>query len=76
MPSVRRLARSILRRCPNAAAVTRSSAAFEAGASGSARGRSDTRLDVTFGGGTKARGGKSNRIFGSASHCTMTDSLP
>src|SRR5436190_7161687 len=54
MPSVRRLARSILRRCPNAAAVTRSSAAFGAGASGAARGTNDTTLDVTFGGGTEA----------------------
>ena len=35
-----------------------------------------TTLDVTLGGGTKARGGRSNRIFGSASHCTSTDSRP
>src|SRR5207253_509156 len=63
-------------RPPDAAAVTRSSAAFDAGASGAARGTSDTTLDVTFGGGTKALGGRSNKIFGSASHCTITDSLP
>ena len=75
-PSVFRLERSILRRWPKAAAVTRSRAGFAAGASGAARGISATTLDVTFGGGTKARGGRSNRIFGSVSHCTSTDSRP
>ena len=52
-----RLVRSILRRCPNAAAVTRSSADRRAGATGSARGRMATTLEVTFGGGAKARPG-------------------
>ena len=54
-PSDFRLWRSILRRWPNAAAVTRSSSA-RSQASGSARGTSSTTDEVTFGGGTKADG--------------------
>ena len=50
-PSVFRLARSILRRCPKAAAVIRSSARRSAGASGAGRGVSPTRVDATLGGG-------------------------
>src|SRR5215472_18466715 len=75
-PSDFRLVRNILRRWPNAAAVMRSSAGRRAGASGSARGRIATTLDVTVGGGTKARGGTSNRIFTSASHCARTERRP
>src|SRR5439155_21348508 len=76
MPSVLRLERNILRRWPNAAAVTRSSAGLAAGANGAVRGTNDTTLEVTFGAGTKAEGGTSNRIFGALSHCTMTDNRP
>ena len=54
-PSDFRLARSILRRWPKAAAVTRSSARRSQGR-GSARGTSCTSDDVTFGGGTNADG--------------------
>src|SRR6185437_14716985 len=63
IPSDLRLDRSILRRCPNAAAVTRSSVGLSAGDSGTGRGVNRTTLDVTFGAGVKARGGMSNRIF-------------
>src|SRR5712691_4876259 len=75
-PSVLRLERSILRRWPKAAAVTRSRTGFAAGASATGRGVRRTTLDVTFGGGTKARGGRSKRIFGSVSHCTTTERRP
>ena len=49
-----RLWRSILRRCPKAAAVTFSRSARLAGAAGSASGSNRTTLEVIFGGGTKA----------------------
>ncbi len=75
-PRVLRLERSILRRWPNAAAVTRSRTGLEAAAKGLARGARRTTLEVTLGGGTKARGGRSKRILGSVSHCTRIDSRP
>ena len=61
-----RLWRNILRRWPNAAAVTRSRHALSAGASGAARGRSETTAEATFGGGVKAAAGRPNN--GTASH--------
>ena len=64
-PSVRRLWRSILRRWPNAASVTRSSSAAVARQRRRRAGSARTTDDVTFGGGTKADGCMSNRIFGS-----------
>ncbi len=65
-PSGFRLVRNILRRWPNAAAVTRSSAGRRAGASGLARGMIATTLDVTFGGWHKSPGGhvEQNLHFG------------
>src|SRR5688572_16458644 len=54
-PSVLRLWRNILRRCPNAAAVTRSSS-LRSHDSGFVRGTSSTSDDVTLGGGTNADG--------------------
>src|SRR4029077_12558307 len=63
-PRVRRLWRSIFRRWPNAASVTRSSAGRSQG-SGSARGTRRTTDEGTLGGGTKAVGADANRIFAS-----------
>ena len=55
-PSDFRLARSILRRWPKAAAVTRSSVATGSRRPGRGARHEPTTLDVTLGGGTKARG--------------------
>ena len=74
-PSERRLWRSILRRCPKAAWVARSSSARSHG-SGAARGTKRTSEDVTLGGGTKAAGFTSNRIRASQRHCARTESRP
>ena len=59
-PRLLRLARSILRRWPKAAAVTASSAPSVQGR-GSRRGSRWTTLDVTLGGGTKALAATSKR---------------
>jgi hypothetical protein len=61
MPSPFRDCLSILRRWPNAACVTRESAPISQGR-GVLRGTSSTTEDVTFGGGVKAAGGRSNRM--------------
>ena len=58
-PRSRRLLRSILRRWPNAAAVTRSNAGQGAG-SGDRRGVSRTTAESTLGGGQNARAGSVN----------------
>ena len=68
-------ARSILRRWPKAASVTRSSARRSQGR-GFARGMSCTTDEVTFGGGTKAEGAMSNRIFASVRQPASTESRP
>src|SRR5262250_2445793 len=66
-PSARKLCRSILRRCPKAAAVTRSSVVWAQGR-GAVRGTSRTTDEVTLGGGTKAEGATSNMILASVRH--------
>ena len=71
-----RLCRSILRRWPKAAAVTRSSVARLAGASGAGRGCKVTTLESTCGGGVKARGLTSKAIATSHSHCAMMLTRP
>ena len=68
--------RNILRRWPNAAAVTRSRSGMRAGASGSGRGVKWMTVDVTLGGGTKACGEMSNSSSTSQSHEVITDSRP
>ena len=60
---LRRLARSILRRWPKAAAVTRSSTSRRHAGSGFAFGISCTIDDVTLGGGVKAERLTSNSFF-------------
>jgi hypothetical protein len=75
MPSCLRLWRSILRRWPKAASVTRSSALRSQGG-GFARGISCTSEEVTFGGGTKADGAMSNRIFACVRQPASTESRP
>ena len=77
-PSDRRLRpRNILRRRPNAAAVTRlHTSADRAHGSGSVRGIRRTTEEVTFGGGTKAAGATSNRIFASQRQPASTASRP
>src|SRR5690348_1052128 len=74
-PSDLRLWRSILRRWPNAASVTRWSSAESQG-SGTGRGVSRTTEDVTLGGGTKAEGATSNRILASVRQPASTDKRP
>src|SRR5262245_17424429 len=74
-PKVLRLCRSILRRWPNAASVTRCSAAASH-ASGSCRGVSRTIEDVTFGGGTNAERATSNKILASVRQPAKTDNRP
>ena len=64
-PSDFRLCRSILRRWPKPASVTRCKA-FESQGSGTGRGVNRTTDDVIDGGGTKACGATSNNIFASA----------
>src|SRR6185295_10256394 len=73
--STRRLDRNIFRRCPNAAAVTRSNVA-RSQERGAARGTSRTTEEVTFGGGTKALRFISNRIFPSVRQPVSTLSRP
>src|SRR6185295_8175144 len=73
--SVLRLWRSILRRWPNAEAVTRSSRRGSH-RNGSARGISSTTDEVTLGGGTKFEGWTSNRIFACVRQEARTDSRP
>ena len=58
-PTGFKLARSILRLCPKAAWVTRSSDLSRAGAGRSALGVSRTTAESTLGGGVKARAGRS-----------------
>ena len=70
-----RLWRSILRRWPKAARVTRSRSAIRQG-SGSGRGRRWTTLEVTFGGGTKADGATSNRMVACVRQPHSTPSRP
>src|SRR6185369_12655398 len=74
-PSDFKLWRSILRRCPNAASVTRCKVSASQ-ASGSARGVSRTTDEVTLGGGTKAEGATSNKIFASQRQPVNTASRP
>ncbi len=75
-PSVFRLARSILRRWPKAAAVMRSRSSKRQGASFSGRGTRLTTVEVTLGAGRKAPGGTSKTRVGTVSHCTRIDSRP
>ena len=74
-PIALRLCRSILRRWPKAACVTRSSERSAAG-SGSARGTICTIDEVTLGGGVKACRGTSNRIFACVRQPASTPSRP
>jgi len=68
--------RSIFRRCPNAAAVSRSIAANSAGSGCTGCGVSTTTADHTFGGGTNAAGGMRRRNSAVQIHCASTDSRP
>src|ERR1700722_1578327 len=74
-PRARQVWRSILRRWPKAAAVTRSSVDRVHG-SGAARGINRTTDDVTLGGGTKADGATSNMIFASVRQPARTARRP
>ena len=56
--------------------MTRSSTASVAGASGCGRGRRPTTVEITPGGGVKARGGTSNSGRASHSHWVMIDKRP
>ena len=73
--SVFRLCRSILRRWPNAASVTRSSAR-RSQASGAWRGARLTNDDVTLGEGTKALAATSKRMRASQRQPASTDKRP
>src|SRR5712671_1372224 len=70
-----RLWRSIFRRWPKAASVTRSRVRRSHGA-GADRGTRRTTAEVTLGGGTKAEAETSNRIFTSARQPASTESRP
>src|SRR5262245_37914285 len=74
-PKVFRLCRSIFRRWPKAASVTRCSASASQG-SGSCRGVRRTIEDVTLGGGTNAERATSNRILASVRHPASTERRP
>src|SRR4029453_10414274 len=74
-PKVFRLCRSIFRRCPKAASVTRWSESASQ-ASGSCRGVRRTIEDVTLGGGTNAERATSNRILASVRHPASTERRP
>ena len=69
-----RLERSILRRWPNAAAVTRPRVITEHAGCGLTRGVNATTADATLGGGVKASAGRCMTMWGSVRHCARTES--
>jgi hypothetical protein len=71
-----RLERNILRRWPNAAAVTFSSTAAWQGTGAASRGVMCTTEEVTLGGGVKARGEMSKSFVAWQRHCEMIDNRP
>ncbi len=75
-PSGFRAPRNIFRRCPNAAAVSRSIVANSAGSGCAGRGTRPTTAENTFGGGTKASGGMRSARSVAQIHCASTDSRP
>ena len=68
--------RSILRRWPKAAAVSRSIAREQRGAGSSACGTKPTTADHTLGGGLKAPGGRRSSSVARPRHCASTPSRP
>ena len=74
-PSPFRLWRNILRRCPNAACVTRANN-FRLQGSGDGFGTTSTTDETTFGGGVKADGGTSNNIRALVRQPQSTPSRP
>ncbi len=71
-----RLERSILRRWPNAAAVTRARDCGVHGGEGSLCGTSSTTADATLGAGVKASRGTFMTMRGDVRHCASTDKRP